>query len=182
MMFETAAKELGLTMTTTFVPWSVSRNKDEKNPSLNWKVTIHKDGRPALTVDYSAGMAHCPYFNRIKFPHRTTVDDLETIKAECETGKPHYFFHSAGRPFLSPGKGPIEPRLDDVLASLVLDAEVLDHPCFESWAEEHGYSTDSRKAEATYRACLDIALRLRAAIGEDGMVKLRQANDNYQSQ
>ena len=30
-----------------------------------------------------------------------------------------------------------------------------------------------------YRACLDIALKLRAAIGEDGLAKLREAAQDY---
>ena len=60
---DTAAK-LGLTMTADFVPWSLSRNAGEKDPSLNWKITLHKDGRPFLTTDYMAGSGHCPSYNQ----------------------------------------------------------------------------------------------------------------------
>ena len=55
-----AAAELGVTMTAEFVPWSKSRDKGEKHPSLNWVITLHKGGRAFLTTDYSAGCGHCP--------------------------------------------------------------------------------------------------------------------------
>lgn len=34
--------------------------------------------------------------------------------------------------------------------------------CFEDWAEEFGYETDSRKAEDVYKACLKGGTKLRA--------------------
>lgn len=67
------------------------------------------------------------------------------------------------------------PDMADVVASLVMDASVLDAGGFEEWANEYGYDTDSRSAEAIYRACLDITLRLRAGIGDDGLRALRDA-------
>ena len=60
----------------------------------------------------------------------------------------------------------IEPDKLDVINSLVMDASVLNSSSFEDWADEFGYDRDSRKAETIYRACLDIALKLRNAIGE----------------
>ena len=41
----------GITLASVFVPFSQSRNKGEKNPSLNWKVTILSNGREVLTTD-----------------------------------------------------------------------------------------------------------------------------------
>ena len=51
-----AAKH-GATMTAEFIPFSQSRNKGDKSPSLNWRVTIQRNGRAVLTTDYSAGCA-----------------------------------------------------------------------------------------------------------------------------
>jgi hypothetical protein len=56
---------------------------------------------------------------------------------------------------------------------------VLDSGSFEEWAADYGFDTDSRKAETTYRACLDIALKLRNGIGEDGLRKLQEAFQDY---
>jgi hypothetical protein len=53
-------------ITAEFVPWSQSRNREEKddrgNPrrSLNWRVTLKIRGRDVLATDYGAGIAHCP--------------------------------------------------------------------------------------------------------------------------
>ena len=76
-------------------------------------------------------------------------------------------------------KSPLKPELRDVLYSLSMDASVLDSSCFEEWANELGYEADSRKAEGIYKACLDIALKLRNALGEAGLEKLRTACQDY---
>ena len=47
------------------------------------------------------------------------------------------------------------------------------------WAKDFGYDTDSRKAETTYRACLEIALQLRNGIGEAGFTRLQEASFDY---
>jgi len=55
-----ALAALGLTIESVFVPFSQSRNKAEKRNSLNWKVSLCRNGKAFLTCDYSAGIAHCP--------------------------------------------------------------------------------------------------------------------------
>ena len=58
------------------------------------------------------------------------------------------------------------PCMWDVLSCLFSDAESAGES-FESWASDLGYDTDSRKAEATYKACQSIAKRLHALFGDD---------------
>jgi hypothetical protein len=55
-----ALAALGLTIESVFIPFSQSRNKAEKRNSLNWKVSLCRNGKAFLTCDYSAGIAHCP--------------------------------------------------------------------------------------------------------------------------
>lgn len=169
---------LGLTVTAQFVPWSQSRNKNEKEEnrfggtavrprlSLNWRVTLTNNDRAILTTDYSAGIAHCPAYKAGPL----TVDVHAAIQSECETG---LRMAPIGK------RKPIMPNACDVVASLVMDSSVLDESSFEDWASSLGYDTDSRKAETLYRACLDIALKLRAGIGEDGLQQLRDACQDY---
>lgn len=57
---------------------------------------------------------------------------------------------------------PTKPSLDDVLYSLLIDAEAHDQS-FEDWCSNFGYDTDSRKALATYMACQETATKLRRA-------------------
>lgn len=175
------AHELRLTITAEFVPWSQSRNKNEKQPSLNWRVTVRRAGeqplpnmtRDILTTAYSAGCAHCPSYEQGNY----NANRAAAIEWECEHGRKVAAINSQRRFF---GTGtPLMPELSDVLYSLVMDADVLDASSFEEWASNLGYDTDSRKAETIYRACLDIALKLRNALGESGLAKLREACQDY---
>jgi len=59
------------------------------------------------------------------------------------------------------------------------NAGALNYPDFESWASEFGYDTDSRKAERTYRADVETGIKLRYALGEDGLRKLREAARDF---
>lgn len=181
------ADKHGLTMACEFVPLSQSRNKGEKSPTLNWKIAIKKrrasagkwvdgDELTILTTDYSAGCGHCPAYKAVVVGGAVHVGNVRRawIADECETGRATYIGLGIG-----PKGAPILPDLDSVLWSLAMDYSVIDAGGFESWASELGYDTDSRKAEATYRACLDIALALRAALGDAAMQELREAGQDY---
>lgn len=168
-----AVAELGLTMDAVFVPFSKSRNAASKDPSLNWKITIKRNGREVLTTDYMQGSGHCPAY---KTPDRYAKARM--IAYECEHGVSAWLAPSSDTVLGRRGK-PILPEIGDVFYSLVIDAGAIDHATFEDWASDFGYDTDSRSAEATYRACLEIALKLRAALGDDGLNKLREAAQDY---
>ena len=162
---EDFARSIGLTMQFTFVPWLHSRNGGEKQPSLNWKITLLHKGQTILVTDYSAGMANCPSYK----PHKGAASRPVAVDLECKYGT------VGGR---SDGKA-IVPQFADVLHSLVLDADVADYGTFEEWADSLGYDTDSRKAEAIYRACLDTYLALKNGIGMENFLKLREAVQDY---
>lgn len=169
---------LGLEYSARFVPQSQSRNAKEEQPSLNWVVTLKK-GRATLTTDYLQGIGYLPE------AFRKHIDSLKMGSAArhriervaAETGKTGRFLSSLEVMF---SQKPIPaPSLRDVLYCLVSDASVLDHATFESWASEYGNDPDSRSAEKTYRACLEIALQLRALIGDFGIGKLQEAFQDY---
>lgn len=193
--YEIAREELSalmererLDVVAVFVPFSQSRNKDETddrgNPrlSLNWSVTLQRQGRDAntgekvgpvyeiVTTDYSAGIAHCPAYKATPpagyLPREVERFKRANIAKECETGR---------RVVSQFRQGPaIMPDPVDVFSSLAMDSGVLDAGSFENWAADYGYDTDSRAAEATYRACLDIALKLRAALGDPILTEARE--------
>lgn len=171
-----------LTVESVFIPWSRSRNKDEKMPSLNWSVTLLMNGRKILTTDYMAGMGHCPYYKKHSVMGRMSYDDMECIKHECETGrKVSHYGGALSRPMESSTqnlRGTIQPDSADVIYSLLIDSDVLDYPTFESWAGEFGYDPDSRQAEKTYNDCMKIALQFRQ-IGESVISELREAYQDY---
>lgn len=171
--------KLGLTVESVFVPWSQSRNQKAKpklsDYSLNWRVALKRNGREVLTTDYSAGIAHCPSY---KQGGRRITYEANAVIWECEHGKAAFVGQNTGT-IMPRNKTPLQPKAADVLSSLVSDSAVLDAGGFEAWARDCGYDTDSRQAEAIYSACLDIALKLRSALGDDGMRELRSALEDY---
>lgn len=165
--------ELGLTMECRFVPFSQSRSKGEKHPSLNWIVTIKRNGRDVVTTDYMQGIGHCPAYKAsvAELGNRNCIMRDEAIRLECENGK-------VTRGNLPTSKT-ILPTIEDVLHSLVSDSDALDYSNYEDWADSLGYDSDSRKGEAIYRACLEIALKLRNGLGEANLPRLREAYQDY---
>ena len=200
---EQACKELGIKMEAIFVPFSQSRNNGktpgrERWRSLNWIVSlqrcthtgVHELCSEILKTEYSSGDGNCPASKRPqRFGNASTNVDKQAnerrIAWECEQGLYAGFARDSALGgdgffvFSASPKRKIEPELADVISSLVSDADVLDYPTFEDWASNYGMDTDSRKAEATYRACLEIALKLRNGIGEAGLAKLRDAAQDY---
>lgn len=189
-LVEAWAAANGVTMTATFVPFSRSRNAKPREdgkpwPSLNWRVALAKGGRMFLETDYSAGTAHAP---GSKAPKSALVFSglsesaarADLIAWEIESGYPGQWARwNAGGLHRKAKASPILPDLPDVLYSLSSDAGVIDAGGFEEWASEFGYDTDSRKAEAIYRACLETALKMRAALGDDAMDALANACQDF---
>lgn len=180
---EAAIEQLGLTFEYKFVPFSQSRNKTNKSPSLNWLVTL-KRGNNSMSFDYSAGCGHCPA-NKLKFkPNGNMPFDYHkelmkrAIADEWEVGVAMKVLHHSQRPYDATNKK-ILPKDADIIYSIVLDASAIDSGSFEEWASEFGYDTDSRAAEAVYKACLDTALKLRAIIGDAGLRTLQEACQDY---
>lgn len=150
-----------LEYSATFVPWSQSRNAAEK-PCLNWKVTI-KTPRGEIITDYMQGIGHLPGY---KHPRYESADMALEAKNAAEVGRWQ-------------GRKVALPDVADVMHCLLSDAEVIDCASFEEWAENYGMDTDSRKAEATYRTCLETALKLRSMLGDSKMTELREAFQDY---
>ncbi len=170
------ANKYGISANFEFVPFSRSRNSEQKQPSLNWKVTLYKkdpdsmaSAREFLRFDYSMGSGHAPsYKQNAKLRH-----EVEAVKYECEKGcKARY---SPAMDINFPGKKIDPPKLADVLYSLSSDADALNYSTFEDWASEFGYDKDSRSAETIYKTCLEYALKLRGAVREKGLEELQSA-------
>jgi len=184
-------------------------NSDPANPwkCLSWNITIKRvskvEGsatlaRYVLTTTYSMGLAHAPSYDQrlssASIYKSTSYEDRRKIGInrrlldwEIEHGKPARVV-GFGQDTIAVDKleiraadnaKPIEPEFESVLDELSMDASILDEPGFEAWAASLGYDPDSRKAEKVYRACLEIALKLRAALGEDGLTALREACQDY---
>lgn len=169
---DAAIANLNLVYDAQFVPKNQSRNKDQEDPSLNWRITLKRVDAGAgmtFTTDYMQGIAHVPgysQFDRSKF-------HTDRIAQAAVTGK----YHATKVGFFM--KPLPAPELRDILYSLVSDSDVLETSGFEEWASNLGYNTDSRKAEATYRECVEQALRFKALVGQPNLDKLRDLFQGY---
>jgi hypothetical protein len=178
---------LGLTYTAEFVPQSHSRNKDNKEPSINWRVTIARNGQ-SLTTDYMQGIGHAPGYRdmqsavrKLSVNGRLTVD-AQYARAEfqrivCEIGRVPTLRWA--HKYIASDLPLSAPALLDVLYSLTLDSDAITSGGFEEWAKDYGYDTDSRKAEAIYRQCIEIGLKLQHMIGADNLATLRELFQDY---
>jgi len=172
---ENFLKQHELSVVSEFVPFSKSRNAKEKDKSLNWRVTLKYGKRDIITTDYDAGIGHCPAYQNAK-GLKTSLRDAELIGVECERG--FAAKDRAGSPVCDKSR-PILPDAKDVIYSLIGDADALDYPTYEGWAEDLGFGLDSRSGEACYRACLEIGLRLRAGLGEKLLSELKEVFSEY---
>ncbi len=174
---------LGVDYSAEFVPFSQSRYKNNFHKSLNWVVTIKKNNQE-LTTDYMQGSGHVPP-TKYKPNSRGMLENTEKrfrVDYACEFGHfggiaRHTFDHKDY--YLDNCKSLPKPLLIDVLYSLCIDSDVLDYSTFEEWADCFGADEDSRKAEKMYRACLEIALKMRSMFGDSGLQKLREVYSDY---
>lgn len=163
---------LGLTYDAEFVPRS--RSRDPEAEQINWRVKFGP-----IETDYSAGIGHLPGLGQ-KYLGRRPVAIDDEIRAALESGKVPTDWEQVFEHRFTLKRKPIPaPDVLDVAYCLVSDADAIDYPDFEDWAADLGYDPDSRKGEKAYRACLEIALKLRAAIGDEGLQKLRDAFQDY---
>lgn len=165
----------GVTMQADFVPFSQSRNAKPRKDgtvwrSLNWRVRLfhRRSSAPILETDYAQGEGHAPAYKAARNPSRMSVDERAALDRELEEGRTASPRHAFRKPIPAPSIG-------DVMQSLAMDSDVLDHAGFEDWARDYGYDTDSREAESIYRACIEIATKIRAGLGGHLLAEIRLA-------
>lgn len=73
---------------------------------------------------------------------------------------------------------PQDPHAADVLQSLLMDSSAVGQS-FESWCDELGYDTDSRKKLATYEACQQKADKMRRFFTSEQLALFSTALQDY---
>jgi len=169
-------KQIGVSYSAEFVPQRLSRNSDNKDKSINWRVMFHHDQHNTeFSTDYSQGIGYVPNYvnNPFNGQFRLLQQDQEKLasseglypvvtewhefafkmrdKQPATIKEPKTWYEQKKLPY---------PTAADVLYCLVLDAQASDE-LFETWADNFGYDQDSRKAEAIYNECRKIAHEMR---------------------
>jgi hypothetical protein len=157
----TQLEEMGIKMECKYIPPSQRNGKSwfENQYYLSWQCTIN-----GKTFHFNQGSGHVTSREvRDMLRSRLTIDNKRMLD--------DFFEHfRIGLKKIHQD----EPKLSSVLECLILDAEVLDHENFESWAACFGYDSDSISAKRTYDECLESSLRLISAIGCENIVKIKQ--------
>lgn len=133
---------------------------------FHYRVTLSREDGRTLTTDYRMGLGHVNYSKSSEGDRSARSVTLEKLwRGDALT-------FPATRATRTP------PTLLGVLHSLVSDADA-DGFSFTEWAENFGYDTDSRKAEAIYHACRKIAEDLRRLLTRDELAKVSHAVQGY---
>jgi hypothetical protein len=121
-----------------------AKSDDWQETAHHWIVTI---GGQAF--DYYTGLGH-----RVALKSYGSGQTFEELSGKnlTETGLKKLLACSKATP----------PKIDDVLHSLVMDADACEMS-FADWCGSLGYDEDSRKAFAIYEACQKNATKLRKA-------------------
>lgn len=167
--FDNLLKTFGVEVFAKHVPLEGPLTSDTR---IDWRITIHHQGRKPLVTDYHQGLGHLP-----KHP------DLAVRWGS--SGKLKLSIHTHGLITSLLRKGSVNlpgavvrltpPRAIDVLYCLLIDYEVFNYASFEDYASDQGLDPDSRRAESIYKACLRDALHLRALLGDELIATLNHA-------
>lgn len=136
----------GVIMSAVFVPQSASRNSQEKNHTINWRISFTRaSNKASMALDYGQGIGHVPNYKQPRTIHdeRVLGEPWETGKYNATTGKVGTYMQK---------RLPLPaPAAADLLYSITMDD--THGESFEEWCSNFGYDSDSRTAEATYEAC-----------------------------
>lgn len=188
---------MGFAVTAEFVPFTKSRNAqpskvfpvaaphgDRVKPSnyykprdlsINWRVTVtHKRGK--YSTDYQEGIGHLPEHLQSR-SGGYTVEAWDALCFAVEKGNaprknPPTWNIGSAAVALTP------PTAAAIFYSLSLDGGAA-MQSFDDWAGDFGYDTDSRKAEAIYKACVETGQYLLKCIGPEGLEKLQELFQDY---
>lgn len=162
----------------TFHAAYIGQTKREKWECDEWRVTFKKEFAPgdsrSESFEFFTGLGlradptpQARAQARLSLPGLTQKDiDTRTIY---------------GRRYLAEVerlRKPAPPHPADVLHSLILDSSAVGQS-FESWCSDYGYDSDSRKAEAAYRACQQNADKLARIFNGNDIAALQTALEGY---
>lgn len=178
------ADALGFSLEIITGPTAAVEPADSKDSKpwvhIAYSVRLLRNGREVLATPYKLGSGHVPKGALLAVRDVTNYEQLcqNTIR---NNKTPH---HEApgylGLLTKVARLAKVAPSLADVLSSLVLDgAAYFDAETFEDWASNYGYDTDSRKAEAIWKACDETGRKLARVLNADELATLREAAANH---
>ena len=111
-------------------------------------------------------------------PLKWATVDQWAITVFDEDGNLHVFDYYTGLGLRNGRNEPMQPKVADVLYSLLSDASA-EQRNFHEWCSDYGYSTDSINAFNVYSACLDTAQALHKCFSPEMLAELRDLLAEY---
>lgn len=157
--YQIAKKELEALYLSLELAYSVSKPKGEVRegwPCISYECTF-AEGRVTQTIEYRLGVGHvkwnCMPFKIQYKDGYVYANVFDAIKGKQEVKKDY-------RPIVAEiaaalaQEQKVSPSHSEVLGNVCRDGLDAIGQTFEEWANNYGYDADSRKAEATYQACI----------------------------
>lgn len=173
------AESLGFAITSSAPVGAVdpAHGKEGKPwPHILYTSTITQDGKPVWSGPYKLGVGH------VKMPARMPgggyrLAEIEAIMGKAPKDTATMESEVAARLAV---RQKVTPALPDVLQSLLSDGQAhFDRPTFEDWCSETGMDENSRSAEKTFNACVEIGRSLARAIPAAELAQLREAANEF---
>lgn len=151
-------QEHKLDIQSKFVPLSRSRGQSSKYPTLNYRVSLVRNGKVFEEVDYTLGYGYC-----INAEHSTGV--TPAIQEECESG--------VGRD----GRRRM-PKPEEVFASVASDTVGVFNCChFKEWCEQLCMDDNSIHDRVLYDTAVRVGIALMAMVGWEAIQQLAQEEE-----
>lgn len=160
---------------------------DNNWPCIAYIVCLSLNGREIWRGDYRLGVGHAkpfPAYERATDSRRCDFTANEENLCHAWARKPYAQFTDKQLWADTAAKlakfQKVAPKLEDVTHSLLGDGSAyFDAQQFEDWAADLGYDPDSRKAEATFKACDEIGRAMSRAFTPEQLAGLREWASNY---
>ncbi len=177
--FASLLSRMGVTMQASS---GLAQTKDEWE-RIGFQCALSRNGKPFWNGPYSVGLGH------VKMPSSSGMflgltgeesNLFETLKCKPNAKvKPEYMTVKLSLYSKLAARQKLTPSLTDVMHSLLMDGEAsFNGESFEGWCSNYGYDTDSRKAETTWRACMETGHAIRRAFSADEVSELQEASQD----
>lgn len=159
-----------MNVTFEYVPSTYDPRDKESFQGIKWKYTVATD-IGSFSGEYTQGIGHLPKaWGLVPQNGRFSISQLQALNDTLRSGYRYRIETTVRKPT---NQRIPEPAADDLLYCLFSDADALNYT-FDEWADNYGYDTDSRKAEAIYNACRQVGLDLLRVLGPAGFEQEKQ--------
>lgn len=175
--FANLLSRLGITLQSSS---GIATSKDDWE-CIQFNCRLSRNGKPFWNGPYSMGLGHVKLPASLSFRVSDEQHSLFlTLKSKPNAKvKPEYMQAKLGLYQELATRQKLAPTLPDVMYSLLFDGSAFfDGESFDSWCSNFGYDTDSRKAEATWKACVETGMALRRSLSAEEVRELQEASQD----